>query len=933
MILISLLGREARQYLDALDNVTWKSDEELHQLVEDMAQHGVPVPQVVAMLNRLARETNKKRAGEKLKAINMILRKGDPDQVNPALMKAIPGIPDRASRRVAFDVLQEIADETSEKGLADLLRHKEDSIRDEAERVLIARNSPSVTPYLLEIGSKKAGWEDRRNILRVLGQVAGENALHCFQIALEYGRNEDLPATVAIITRLGSPNAAKIMADAAATTDSPMAKAHLAEGLGKIQCEASAQGLVRLAQDDNDRVQIAALGGLENQPTRHIVQTIKPLLEHKKEAVRIKAIRVLSNAENESAIEPLVSALKDDALLVRQEAMSALTALSDSGKVPLGKLLIGLMQEKDVNVRRSASEVLNKVKDRSVINELLGYLRDEDWWVRETIAETLGEIGGEEVIDTMIDFLGDKDANVRRYAVEILAQNKAVKAFKPLTQLLKDPDWWIREKVVEALGQIGDQKAIPLLIKLLSVPELRWAGVIALGELKAEQGTDALIKLFETEDTREGKLEIMDALQKIKGKKVIALMEHLIGDENKSIRLKARDFLNSLNRDVSKAEGAHLKRQQSRPLTRLDELLVAAREAGATDLFLAAEQKPMMKKHGDVLDLMDEPIPDEELLVMLIDILDEERERIYNETHDLDCAYETPLGDRFRVNMYRYRLGAAAVFRCIPDKVPSIDELGYPPLLKKLAHIHQGIVLFTGPAACGKTTTMATMVNHANHHRQDHILCLEDPIEYVHEHRECLVNQREVHTHTKSFANALRAALREDPDVIMVGELRDLETISMAITAAETGHLVFGSLHTTSAVNTLTRIIDAYPAGQQSQIRTMLSESVKAIISQQLVRRKDGGMVGALEILVHTPSLSKQIRDGKMEQVYSTILTGRSRGMQTMDQALLDLVNKGIVDGREAYRKAFNKKDFEHFVAGEIAPEPTADGAPAAKNG
>lgn len=925
MILISLMGREARQHVEALDKAAWNSPEERQQAVKAAVDSGLTPHNFTDIIQRSYHESNKKRQAEKLAACVEGLLLLDKEKVSEAVMKSLPRMMNAQSKRAAFKVLTVAAVPSIEKQLAELIKHKDQELRDGAEKVLIAQKTATACAIVKEMAMKKSGWEDRRPALRILQAIGGNDVLPSFQVALDYGKHEDIPTAVTLLVQRGNEESAAILANSA-SHESPFVRAQVAEGLGKLKSASSAKGLVKLAQDENDRVQVAALKSLQNQEVKHISQNMTSLLEHPKAQVKLQVIKVLAMGEDESVIQPLITCLKDQDLLVRQEAMSALTSLSESGKIPIGKLLIGLMTEEDVNVRRSASEVLGKVRDKSVINDLLRYLRDEDWWVRESVAATLGEIGGEDIIDTMIELLGDKDPNIRRYAVDILAQNKAVKAFKPLTQLLKDSDWWIREKVVEALGSIGETKAVPLLVKLLQVPELRWAAVIALGELQAPDAADALMKLYAAETAIENRMEIMDSLQKIGGDKVLALMKKLLEDENKSIRLKARDYLNGMNVDTSKAEGAHLRKGSAKPLTQLDEMLLKAKEAGATDLFLAGGRKPMMKKHGEVLDLLDGELDADALEDMLTEPLDPEREKIYRETHDLDCAYETPLGDRFRVNMYRYRLGPAAVYRCIPDKVPTLDDLGFPPLLKQLTKLHQGIVLFTGPAASGKTTTMAAMVDYANQTRQDHILCIEDPIEYVHESRKCLVNQREVHTHTKAFANALRAALREDPDIIMVGELRDLETISMAISAAETGHLVFGSLHTVSSVNTLTRIIDAYPSGQQSQIRTMLSESVKGIISQQLVRKVDGGITAALEILVSTPSLSKQIRDGKMEQVQSTIMTGKSRGMQTMDMALYDMATSGVIDGAEAYRMAFNKKDFEQFVAG-------APPAPAETNG
>ena len=376
------------------------------------------------------------------------------------------------------------------------------------------------------------------------------------------------------------------------------------------------------------------------------------------------------------------------------------------------------------------------------------------------------------------------------------------------------------------------------------------------------------------------------------------------------------EILSILDIDSSSEAAEGRRKYQNKFYSPLDKLLVETKEKGASDLFLSCDSPPLMKYHGDMLLVHKEMLSGEIIEKWVYQILSEEREKLFRKTNDMDLSYETPGGDRFRVNLYRHRHGVAAVFRVIPDKVPTLQELGFPDSLRKLCHMHQGIILVTGPASCGKTTTLAALIDESNKGRLDHIVTIEDPIEYIHENKGCLVNQREVGPHTDSFANALRASLREDPDIILVGELRDLETITMAITAAETGHLVFGTLHTTSAPKTVDRIIDAYPPSQQSQIRTMLSESLKAVISQQLCRTRDGNMIAAMEILLHTASLSKMIRDAKTFQIPSVMLTGQSMGMQTMDQALLVLVKNDTISGEEAYRRSFDKREFEHYVLG-----------------
>ncbi len=342
----------------------------------------------------------------------------------------------------------------------------------------------------------------------------------------------------------------------------------------------------------------------------------------------------------------------------------------------------------------------------------------------------------------------------------------------------------------------------------------------------------------------------------------------------------------------------------------ISELLAFSVKNKASDLHLSAGLPPMIRVDGDIRRINIPALEHKEVHALIYDIMNDKQRRDYEEFLETDFSFELPGVARFRVNAFNQNRGAGGGFRTIPSKVLSLEDLNAPKFFEELCKKPRGLILVTGPTGSGKSTTLAAMINYINQNDYAHILTVEDPIEFVHESQKCLINQREVHRDTHGFNEALRSALREDPDIILVGEMRDLETIRLALTAAETGHLVFGTLHTTSAAKTIDRIIDVFPAAEKDMIRAMLSESLQAVISQTLMKKIGGGRVAAHEIMVGTSAIRNLIREAKVAQMYSAIQTGRKDGMQTLDQNLRELVDKGLVNAKTAMVKAVNKDMF-----------------------
>jgi len=355
-------------------------------------------------------------------------------------------------------------------------------------------------------------------------------------------------------------------------------------------------------------------------------------------------------------------------------------------------------------------------------------------------------------------------------------------------------------------------------------------------------------------------------------------------------------------------------------MAEIDAFFKLMHEQGASDLHLASGQRPALRLHGDIERIKYDVLTSDKLRGLLYEITSQEKIKIFEETGDVDFGYEIPGLARYRANYFMQKNGISAVFREIPSDIMTVEQLGLPQVISKLANLPRGLVLVTGPTGSGKSTTLAAIIDEANRTRKDHIITIEDPIEFVHNSQNCIVNHREVGLHTKHFASALRGALREDPDIILVGELRDLETIRLAIEASSTGHLVFGTLHTSSAPKTVDRIIEVFPSTEQTQIRSTLSDGLRAIIAQTLFKRVDQrGRCAAMEILIATPAVRNLIREAKSHQIPSMIQTGKQYGMQLMDDAIMALYQKHWIGADEAYAKAYNKATFRPYLRNEPA--------------
>ena len=580
------------------------------------------------------------------------------------------------------------------------------------------------------------------------------------------------------------------------------------------------------------------------------------------------------------------------------------------GKLDISRTVIWLLRSRDVNVRRMATEVIRGVPDpdASLWPKLMAMLRDEDWWVRERVMDALVELGGLRLTPHIVPLLTDKSDVIRRFAVGVLGRLKDPKALRSLVQTAsQDSDWWVKETAIEAVAMINDARAVPYIVHIMTAePDLQPICLPALIDMSAKGASPQVAQLCSSENADVRYLAIK-FLEKFDCREHATTIAKLHDDMHLKVRAAAREL--GARWRITAQGGAV-------PVPLLDRLLVKLAIEEGDDLIVASNKPVFMKKVGQVSPVTDGPLSEEAVKALLLPHLTNEQVMALQALQDVDYSHEVKSEElRFRANVFQQLGGLSGVFRRIRGTLPEFEKLGLPPLVRTFGDLKNGLVLVGGPTGSGKSTTLAALIDYINRTSSRHIISLEDPIEVIHRRKESLVNQREVGTHTRSFAAALRSTLREDPNVILVGEMRDLPTIEFTVVAAETGHLVFGTVHTVSAATTVDRIVAAFPPGQQQQVRSTLADSLRAVVCQYLLREKSGaGRVLAVELLINNEAVGNLIRKGKAFQLPSVISTSREQGMQLMDIDLMRLLKEGKITAEDAYVKAVSKKEFEPFV-------------------
>jgi len=823
-----------------------------------------------------------------------------------------------ALRNTIATLLPKVNSATEHGGLVECLRSPDQALRATIARIMQQLGGSRTLYDLLTRALGEAGFAGRIEAMDVLVGFAKHQAVPGLQAVLQIGSvQEKLHA----IKHLG--NAAAMAKDPASALKAiaPLLDAQKEQEPVVIQAILAFSAIS--TEDDwfeyvgifleSDAVGMAkaAVDGLRRFTSARVMAALERKMRAGPRAIRLAVLNTLEAIATDAVLPPLVDALAHKQIPVRTRAGEVLKSLSLAGKLDVSRTVIWLLRSRDVNVRRMATEIIRGVPDpdQQLWPKLMGVLRDEDWWVRERVMDALIEFGGQRLTPHIVPLLSDPRDVIRRFAVSVLGRVKDPKALRSLVQTAtQDGDWWVRETAIEAVAAVNDARAVPYVVHLMGgEPDLQPVCIQALIDMAAKTAAPQVAALCGSQSADVRYLAVK-FLTTFDCSDHAAEVGKLHDDPHPRVRTLAREVIAKWQ---ITAQG-----QAANVVPLLDRLLTQLASAEGDDLIVAAGKPVFMKKVGRVAAVTPRPLDEEQVKALILPHLTTEQMMALQALEDVDYSHEVKSeGLRFRANVFNQLGGLSGVFRRIRGTLPEFEKLGLPPLVKTFGEMKNGLVLVGGPTGSGKSTTLAALIDYINRTSSRHIISLEDPIEVVHKRKQSLVNQREVGTHTRSFAAALRSTLREDPNVILVGEMRDLPTIEFTVVAAETGHLVFGTVHTVSAATTVDRIVSAFPPGQQQQVRSTLADSLRAVICQYLMKEKSGGgRVLAVELMLNNEAVGNLIRKGKSFQLPSVISTAREQGMQLMDQDLMRLVKENRITAADAYVKAVSKKEFEPMV-------------------
>ena len=828
---------------------------------------------------------------------------------------------DQVVRELLVKILPVVNNVSGHRDLVQLFRHHDPSVRVFAQAVAEKVGGKTVFGMLVELCGQQ-DFPGRMEALEACVRMAGYHAIPALKNVIKAGIADE------------KLSALQLLGDSGLITKNRQGALEAillaAEDLNEDVSNVAINSFGALAEEDDFFRYIVPR--LENATLRIICSIVGATIRFRSgrtlgllkeqlllgpKTVRLAVLEALETMAHEDVLPVVAEALNHKQIEVRLRAAKVLENLALSGKIDVARTIIWLLRSRDVDVKRIAADLAKRVgdPDGKLWPQLFRFLRDEDWWVRERITDALIELAGMELTKHVVGLMSDESAVVRRYSVDMLMRLKDPNSLGALVRVVQaDDDWWVRERAVEAIGALGDKRAVPYIIDFLHKEEdLELICIDTLAELGDQRAAGHVAQYLDDDDL-DLTLVVMDCLEKLNDNSQVSLLMPFTEHVDHRVRARAREICRRWKLD---AQFSDWEGDEAGNMGTLDRLLWAMVRAGGDDLLVAADRRPYIKRMGEVKALVKNVFTNEQMRGLLYpQMTDHQIQQIEDGTADVDFSYEVKAaGLRFRANVFRERGGLAAVFRVVRNQIPAMEELGLPPVVHGFGDLKNGLVLVGGPTGSGKSTTLAAIIDYINRTYKKHIITLEDPIEVIHETKQSLINQRELGTHSSNFRSALRSTLREDPDVILVGEMRDIATIGFAISAAETGHLVFGTVHTTSADTSVDRIINAFPHGQQPQVRTILASSLRSVVCQYLVPRRDGrGRVPAVEVMINSDAIANLIRKGKTYQIANVVATSRELGMQSMDNDLTRLYRAGVITSEEGYMRAVNKKEFESFV-------------------
>ena len=831
------------------------------------------------------------------------------------LARALRGA-DPVARRAIAAVLPRANDVGAHRWLCEALGDADPDARAHAEAVLRQVGGPSALTALEKLVAAR-DFAGREEAMSVMIAKARHRAIPLVAAVLEHGTRRE---QVAAIQHLGSADLATGRAEdvlphlrrALSGRDPEVLAAAVAAMSHMLAVDAILDEIEpRLVAPEADGTLVDAVGELTSPRAAALLAS---RLRAGAPATRLAAVRALRRMAIPEVVTPLVEAAHGADPALRRAAMEALVALAEGGKVDLGRILVALLGNANPDARRTAVELAKSITAPTgdLTLRLMELLRAQDWFVRERVLDSLVELRFADLAPAMVRLLDDPSPVIRRSAVYGLLRLRDPETLGAMLLVAaRDDDWWVREQAVLAVAELGDGRAVPYLQALATErDDLRVAAIEALGLLGASDQIVDLAELLGDPDATVRATMLERLAQARRGDRAAFYVQSCIADVVPAIAIRARELLATWkctpDRDAAATVGV------------LDRLLVAASRQEADDVLLHEGRPPHSKKHGNVSPLSRSELTHDELATMLLPLLTPLQRAAFDRGEDVDFSYEVKgFNLRFRINLFRHSGGLAAVLRRIAGVVPKLDVLGLPPIVQRFADFPHGLVLIGGPTGSGKSTTLAALIDTINRNEPRHIITIEDPIEVAHVSAASIVNQREIGAHAATLDDALRSILRQDPDVILVGELRDKTTIEFALQAAETGHLVYATVHTVSAAASIDRIVHAFPGKQQSSIRSMIADSLRAVCCQQLLGRIDGkgGRVLACEVMLNNDAVANLVRKDKCFQLPSLMVTSREQGMGLMDEDLMRLVTQRIVGPEEALSKSVDTPTFASLLA------------------